>query len=111
MVTEPVGRKQTSLYPELIQEINRHHKDMRKQAKHAPWQIPIRERKILFSPMWMDKYCNRDEKGIWISIPGDFHIFTGQGHEQHGLVGLTESGRLEQSSPEIPSNLHCFVIV
>lgn len=57
------------------------------------------------------KYCNREEKGVWISILGDIHITTGQGHEQHGVVGLIETGRLDQSSLEIPSNLHSFVIV
>lgn len=111
MVTEPAGRKQTSLHPELIQEINGHHTDMKKWAQCALWQIPFRQQKILFSPMRMVKYCNRDQKGAWISLLGDFHIFTCQGHEQHGLVGLIESGGLDQSSPEIPSNLHCFVIV
>lgn len=74
---------------------------MRKWAQCAPWQIPIRQQKILFSPMRLVKYCNRDEEGIWILILGDFHIFTGQSHEQHGLVGLIESGKLDESSPEI----------
>lgn len=50
MVMEPGERKQTSLHPELIQEINGHHKDMRRWAQRVPWPIHIRQQKILFSP-------------------------------------------------------------
>lgn len=57
----------------------------------------------------MVKYCNRDQKGTRTLIPGDFYIFTGQGHSQ-GLVGLTVNGGLDRCSPEILSNLYYSVI-